>query len=84
MRPYPPIAEHGPVGGLRTRARVSSGGVPTWYGAPRSDAPGIFAALLGDTRGGYGAATTEEPPGPYGEPAAAPGVVTLDRAAAAA
>ncbi|MFD3938697.1 glycoside hydrolase family 15 protein [Streptomyces sp. NPDC058611] len=76
MRPYPPIAEHGLIGDLQTCALVSSEGVLNWYCAPRFDSPSIFAALLDDTRGGYFAITAEEPPGPDGEPPAAPDSVT--------
>ncbi|MFF9868835.1 glycoside hydrolase family 15 protein [Streptomyces sp. NPDC013953] len=59
MRRYPPIADHGIVGDLRTAALVSSDGVIDWWCAPRFDSPSLFAALLDHDRGGYFAVTPD-------------------------
>ncbi|MBB1262232.1 glycoside hydrolase family 15 protein [Streptomyces alkaliterrae] len=61
MRRYPPIAEHGLVGDLRTAALVSADGVVNWFCAPRFDSPSLFAALLDHQRGGYFAVTVDGP-----------------------
>ena len=53
MDRYPPIAEHGLIGDLRTCALVSSRGVVDWFCAPRFDSPSIFAALLDHDRRGF-------------------------------
>ncbi|MBB1246715.1 glycoside hydrolase family 15 protein [Streptomyces durbertensis] len=60
-RRYPPIAEHGLVGDLRTAALVSADGVVDWFCAPRFDSPSLFAALLDHRRGGYFAVTVDGP-----------------------
>jgi GH15 family glucan-1,4-alpha-glucosidase len=49
---YPPIAEHGLVGNLRTAALVDTRGAVVWYCPGRFDAPSVFAALLDRGRGG--------------------------------
>ncbi|MFF3322449.1 glycoside hydrolase family 15 protein [Streptomyces sp. NPDC002889] len=61
MRRYPPIADHGLVGNLRTAALVSSEGVVDWFCTPRFDAASLFAALLDHDRGGLFALTCEAP-----------------------
>lgn len=53
MRRYPPIADHGLIGDLRTAALISSDGVLDWFCAPRFDSPSLFAALLDHDRGGH-------------------------------
>ncbi|MGI5358904.1 glycoside hydrolase family 15 protein [Streptomyces sp. CA-252508] len=53
MRRYPPIADHGLIGDLRTAALISSDGVLDWFCAPRFDSPTLFAALLDHDRGGH-------------------------------
>ncbi|MER6464072.1 glycoside hydrolase family 15 protein [Streptomyces sp. NPDC048409] len=50
---YPPIAEHGLIGDLRTVALVGSDGTIDWYCCPSFDAPSVFAALLDAERGGH-------------------------------
>ncbi|MGW7052300.1 glycoside hydrolase family 15 protein [Streptomyces sp. NPDC054888] len=59
MRRYPPIADHGLIGNLRTAALISSDGVLDWFCAPRFDSPSLFAALLDHDRGGHFAITPE-------------------------
>ncbi|MGX1885466.1 glycoside hydrolase family 15 protein [Streptomyces sp. NPDC055287] len=59
MRRYPPIADHGLIGDLRTAALISSDGVLDWFCAPRFDSPSVFAALLDHDRGGHFAITPE-------------------------
>ncbi|MEO3811583.1 glycoside hydrolase family 15 protein [Sphaerisporangium sp. B11E5] len=49
---YPPIAEHGLIGDLRTVALVDTRGTIDWYCSPRFDAPSVFATLLDAERGG--------------------------------
>ncbi|MBW1601538.1 glycoside hydrolase family 15 protein [Streptomyces sp. JJ66] len=61
MRRYPPIADHGLIGDLRTAALVSSDGVLDWLCAPRFDSPSLFAALLDHERGGCFALSPEAP-----------------------
>ncbi|WP_328404434.1 glycoside hydrolase family 15 protein [Streptomyces sp. NBC_00390] len=61
MRRYPPIAEHGLVGNMRTAALVSSEGVVDWFCAPRFDAPSLFGGLLDHDRGGLFALTCDAP-----------------------
>ncbi|MFI2430347.1 glycoside hydrolase family 15 protein [Streptomyces sp. NPDC018693] len=59
MRRYPPIADHGLIGDLRTAALVTSEGVLDWFCAPRFDSPSVFAALLDHDRGGHFAIVPE-------------------------
>ncbi|MFF8833385.1 glycoside hydrolase family 15 protein [Streptomyces sp. NPDC015131] len=61
MRRYPPVADHGLIGDLRTAALVSSDGVLDWFCAPRFDSPSLFAALLDHDRGGHFAITPDAP-----------------------
>jgi GH15 family glucan-1,4-alpha-glucosidase len=49
---YPPIAEHGLIGDLRTVALVDTGGTIDWYCCPRFDAPSVFGSILDADRGG--------------------------------
>ena len=49
---YPPIANHGVIGNLRTVALVCTDGTIDWFCFPRFDSPSVFAALLDDRRGG--------------------------------
>ncbi|WNO76875.1 glycoside hydrolase family 15 protein [Streptomyces sp. AM8-1-1] len=49
---YPPIAEHGLIGNLRTAALVSTDGTIDWYCCPSFDSPSVFAAILDARRGG--------------------------------
>ncbi|GAA1256792.1 glycoside hydrolase family 15 protein [Sphaerisporangium rubeum] len=49
---YPPIAEHGLIGDLRTVALVDTRGTVDWYCSPRFDAPSVFGSLLDAERGG--------------------------------
>jgi GH15 family glucan-1,4-alpha-glucosidase len=50
---YPPIADHGLIGDLRTAALVALDGTIDWYCCPRFDAPSVFASLLDADKGGY-------------------------------
>jgi GH15 family glucan-1,4-alpha-glucosidase len=49
---YPPIAEHGVIGNLRTVALVCTTGTIDWLCFPHFDSPSVFAALLDDRKGG--------------------------------
>jgi GH15 family glucan-1,4-alpha-glucosidase len=49
---YPPIADHGVIGNLRTVALVATDGTIDWFCYPRFDSPSVFAALLDDKKGG--------------------------------
>ncbi len=49
---YPPIADHGLIGDLRSVALVDTGGTIGWYCCPRFDAPSVFASILDADRGG--------------------------------
>jgi GH15 family glucan-1,4-alpha-glucosidase len=49
---YPPIANHGVIGNLRTAALVCTDGTIDWFCFPHFDSPSVFAALLDDRKGG--------------------------------
>ncbi|MGW2180795.1 glycoside hydrolase family 15 protein [Streptomyces sp. NPDC001732] len=49
---YPPVAEHGLIGDLRSAALVDTRGTIDWYCCPRFDAPSVFASILDADRGG--------------------------------
>jgi GH15 family glucan-1,4-alpha-glucosidase len=49
---YPPIAEHGVIGDLRSAALVGTDGTVDWYCAERFDGPSVFGSLLDRDRGG--------------------------------
>ncbi|MDP9840944.1 glycoside hydrolase family 15 protein [Streptosporangium lutulentum] len=49
---YPPIADHGLIGDLRTVALVDTNGTIGWYCSPSFDAPSVFASILDADRGG--------------------------------
>jgi GH15 family glucan-1,4-alpha-glucosidase len=49
---YPPIANHGVIGNLRTVALVATDGTIDWFCFPRFDSPSVFGALLDDKKGG--------------------------------
>ncbi|MFF4603109.1 glycoside hydrolase family 15 protein [Streptomyces sp. NPDC001339] len=49
---YPPIAEHGLIGDMRTAALVGTNGTIDWYCCTRFDRPSVFAAILDAERGG--------------------------------
>ncbi|MBP2706202.1 glycoside hydrolase family 15 protein [Microbispora sp. RL4-1S] len=49
---YPPIAEHGLIGDLRTVALVGTCGTIDWYCCPRFDSPSVFGSILDADRGG--------------------------------
>src|SRR4051812_13884303 len=53
MSGYPPISDHGPLGGLQTAALVSTDGSIDWFCTPRFDSPSVFGALLDPERGGH-------------------------------
>ncbi|WP_236700607.1 glycoside hydrolase family 15 protein [Allosalinactinospora lopnorensis] len=49
---YPPIADHGLIGDLRTVALVGTNGTIDWYCCPRFDGPSVFASILDADHGG--------------------------------
>ena len=49
---YPPIADHGIIGNLRTVALVCTDGTIDWLCFPHFDSPSVFASVLDDHRGG--------------------------------
>ncbi|MDB4950914.1 MAG: glycoside hydrolase 15-related protein [Gemmatimonadetes bacterium] len=49
---YPPIADHGFVGNLRTAALVAMDGTVDWCCLPDLGSPSVFASLLDARRGG--------------------------------
>jgi GH15 family glucan-1,4-alpha-glucosidase len=49
---YPPIADHGLIGDLRSVALVGTDGTIDWYCCSRFDAPSVFASILDADRGG--------------------------------
>ncbi|MFP1624266.1 glycoside hydrolase family 15 protein [Streptomyces sp. 5K101] len=59
MLRWPPIADHGLIGDLRTAALVTSEGVLDWFCTPRFDSPSMFAGLLDPDRGGHFAITAQ-------------------------
>ncbi|MFJ2029563.1 glycoside hydrolase family 15 protein [Streptosporangium sp. NPDC087985] len=58
---YPPIADHGLIGDLRTVALVDTRGTVSWYCCPRFDAPSVFASILDADRGGSFELTADVP-----------------------
>jgi GH15 family glucan-1,4-alpha-glucosidase len=50
---YPPIADHGLIGDMRTAALVGADGTIDWYCTPRFDSPSVFAAILDHADGGH-------------------------------
>jgi GH15 family glucan-1,4-alpha-glucosidase len=50
---YPPIAEHGVIGDLRSAALVATDGTIDWFCCPRFDSPSVFASILDRHRGGF-------------------------------
>jgi GH15 family glucan-1,4-alpha-glucosidase len=52
MSDYPPIAEHGMIGDLRTVALVDTAATIDWYCCPRFDSPSVFGSLLDSQHGG--------------------------------
>jgi GH15 family glucan-1,4-alpha-glucosidase len=53
LQDYPPIAEHGLIGDLRTAAVVTTGGSIDWFCCPRFDSPSVLGSLLDAARGGH-------------------------------
>jgi GH15 family glucan-1,4-alpha-glucosidase len=49
---YPPIADHGLIGDLRTVALVDTAATIDWYCCPRFVSPSVFGSLLDAERGG--------------------------------
>jgi len=49
---YPPIADHGLIGDLRTVALVDTSATIGWFCCPRFDSPSVFGSLLDAERGG--------------------------------
>src|ERR1700740_1856061 len=49
---YPPIANYGIIGNMRTVALVGMNGSIDWYCHPHFDSPSIFGAILDDNKGG--------------------------------
>jgi GH15 family glucan-1,4-alpha-glucosidase len=50
---YPPIADYGIIGNLRTAALVGRDGSIDWCCFPRFDSPSIYAGILDHDRGGH-------------------------------
>ncbi|GAA3377964.1 glycoside hydrolase family 15 protein [Streptomyces sannanensis] len=58
---YPPVADHGLIGDLRSVALVSTQGTIDWYCPSRFDAPSVFASILDADRGGAFELTADVP-----------------------
>jgi GH15 family glucan-1,4-alpha-glucosidase len=50
---YPPIANHGVVGDMRTVALVTDNGAIDWYCPSAFDSPSVFGAILDSEHGGH-------------------------------
>ena len=50
---YRPIGNYGIIGDTRSAALISIDGSIDWFCCPSFDSPSVFAALLGDQRGGH-------------------------------
>ncbi|RLV49770.1 glycoside hydrolase family 15 protein [Nocardioides mangrovicus] len=61
MSDYPPIADHGLIGDLRSCALVACDGTIDWFCAPRFDSPSVFASLLDADRGGSWSLASTDP-----------------------
>ena len=53
MSDYPPIADHGLVGDLRTVALIDTTATVDWLCLPRFDSPSIFGTLLDREAGSF-------------------------------
>jgi GH15 family glucan-1,4-alpha-glucosidase len=50
---YLPIGDHGVIGDLHTAALIGTDGTIDWLCLPTFDSPSVFAAILGDEKGGH-------------------------------
>jgi GH15 family glucan-1,4-alpha-glucosidase len=50
---YPPIADHGVIGDLRTVARVATDGTIDWYCPTSFDSSSVFGSILDSAKGGH-------------------------------
>ena len=56
---FPPIAEHGLIGDLRSCALVASDGTIDWFCAPRFDSPSVLGSLLDPDAGSWEIGTVD-------------------------